>query len=163
VHTYTEPAFVHPVCDAISIYARPEQEDSYRTTPTMRLLDSRSARGSEGCEISPHSCAMSAVRTERRGSFLKDDLAPSVAANLVQRSGKNGVCSGWWGANQRRPKPLSRRERSSLEKNMTGKSNDGSAQSYRLLMSDKEGREQGSGSEMGTNGHQREDGGYPGC
>lgn len=54
----------------------------YRTTPTIRLLDSRSASGSSGSAMSPHSCAISAVSTERRGSFLKDDFAPKVAASL---------------------------------------------------------------------------------
>lgn len=48
----------------------------------MRLLDRRSASGSAGSAMRSHSCEMSAVKTERLGSFLKDDLAPRVAANL---------------------------------------------------------------------------------
>lgn len=55
---------------------------TYRATPTIRLLESLSARGSTGSAISPHSCEMSAIRTERLGNFLNDDFAPKVAASL---------------------------------------------------------------------------------
>ena len=48
----------------------------------MRLLDKRKARGSGGLTMRLQSCEMSAVITERLGSFLKDDLGPRVAANL---------------------------------------------------------------------------------
>ena len=59
---------------------------SYRAAPIIRLLDNLSARGSGGSAISLHSSDMSAVKTERFGSFLKDDFAPSVAASLHELS-----------------------------------------------------------------------------
>jgi len=67
------------------------------------------------------SWAISALMTSRFGSLLKEDLAPRVAASLQivlsTRSGvsKDGVYY------QRRPKPLSRLERSSEVKNMGGR------------------------------------------
>ncbi len=53
--------------------------------PTIRLLDKRSARGSEGSEMRPHNWAILAVMIERRGSFFKEDLAPRVAASLENK------------------------------------------------------------------------------
>jgi hypothetical protein len=55
---------------------------THRTTPTIKLLESRSARGSGGSEIRLQSWIMLAVSTERRGSDFKVDLEPSVAASL---------------------------------------------------------------------------------
>ena len=48
----------------------------------MRLEDNRRARGSLGSAMRSHNCEISAVRTDRLGSFLKDDLGPRVAASL---------------------------------------------------------------------------------
>lgn len=56
---------------------------SHRATPTIRLLDNRKAKGSTGSAIRSHSCAISAVRTERFGSLLNVDLEPNVAASLL--------------------------------------------------------------------------------
>ncbi len=55
---------------------------TYRATPTIKLLESRSARGSAGSVMRPQSWIMSAPMTSRFGSFLNEDLAPSVAASL---------------------------------------------------------------------------------
>ena len=55
---------------------------TYRTTPNIRLLDSRNASGSAGSDIWSHNCDISAVRTERFGNFLNADLEPRVAASL---------------------------------------------------------------------------------
>ena len=55
---------------------------THRATPIMRLLESRRARGSGGSTMRSHSWEMSAVSTERLGSFLKEDFAPRVAASL---------------------------------------------------------------------------------
>ena len=55
---------------------------TYRATPTIRLLESRSARGSAGSVIRPQSWVMSAPMTSRFGSLLNEDLAPRVAASL---------------------------------------------------------------------------------
>ena len=96
------------------------EHKTYRAAPTSRLLDRRSARGSAGSAMRSQSWAMSALMTSRFGSLLKEDLAPRVAASLQivlsTRSGvsKDGVYY------QRRPKPLSRLERSSEVKNMGG-------------------------------------------
>lgn len=60
----------------------------YRATPTMRLLDNLKASGSAGSAMRSHSCAISAVNTERLGSFLKVDLEPRVAASLFSWAGK---------------------------------------------------------------------------
>ena len=48
----------------------------------MRLLDNLRASGSEGSAIRSHNCEISAVRTERFGSFLNIDFEPKVAASL---------------------------------------------------------------------------------
>lgn len=56
---------------------------THLTAPTIKLLDKRSARGSGGSAIRLHSSEMSAVITERRGNFLKDDLGPNVEASLI--------------------------------------------------------------------------------
>lgn len=58
--------------------------DTHRATPTIRLDESRRASGSFGSAIRSHNCEISAVKTDRLGSFLKDDLEPSVAANLLE-------------------------------------------------------------------------------
>lgn len=65
----------HPLCCRGSGH-------THRTTPNIRLLDSRKARGSTGSEMRSHSLVMSAVRTDFLGSFLNADLDPRVAANL---------------------------------------------------------------------------------
>lgn len=54
------------------------------TTPTIRLLDRRRESGSNGSETRSHSFAISAVKIERRCSFLKFDFGPRVAASLVK-------------------------------------------------------------------------------
>lgn len=61
---------------------------------------------------------MSAVSTERRGSFLKDDFAPSVAANLRHAHGEITRDRYTSRTHQRRPNPLSRRVNNSGVKNM---------------------------------------------
>lgn len=58
---------------------------THRATPTIRLLDNRNARGSSGCAMSSQSWEISAVKTDRLGIFLKDDLEPNVAASLGQK------------------------------------------------------------------------------
>lgn len=93
---------------------------TYRTTPNIKLLDNRSARGSDGSEMRSHNCVISAVRTERFGSFLKEDRDPSVAANLSNEIRRGMVFIGEI-KYQRRPKPLSRLERSSGVKNIAYK------------------------------------------
>jgi hypothetical protein len=55
---------------------------TYRATPTIKLLESRSARGSAGSVMRPQSWMMSAPMTSRFGSLLNEDLAPRVAASL---------------------------------------------------------------------------------
>jgi hypothetical protein len=55
---------------------------TYRATPTIKLLERRSARGSAGSVMRPQSWIMSAPMTSRFGSFLNEDLAPRVAASL---------------------------------------------------------------------------------
>lgn len=50
----------------------------------MRLLDNLNASGSEGSAIRSHNWEISAVRTERFGSFLNVDFDPKVAASLRQ-------------------------------------------------------------------------------
>ena len=69
---------------------------TYRATPTIRLDDSRRARGSLGWAIRSHNCEISAVKTDRLGSFLNDDLEPKVAASLLK-------LFRWLSARRRRP------------------------------------------------------------
>lgn len=57
---------------------------SYRTTPNIRLLDKRKAKGSAGSEIKSHNSVIFAVSTDLLGNFLKTDLEPKVAANLAE-------------------------------------------------------------------------------
>ena len=93
--------------------------NSYRTTPNIKLLDSRRARGSFGSEIKSQSWVMSAVRTERFGSFLKLDLEPSVAASLKKKGRQTKVELRHMNIrHHRRPKPLSRFPSNSAVKNM---------------------------------------------
>ena len=60
---------------------------------------------------------MSAARTELLGSFLKEDLDPSVAANLCKIL-STAVASRKWVTHHNSPKPLSLFVNSSGEKNM---------------------------------------------
>ena len=55
----------------------------YRTTPNIRLLDKRKAKGSAGSEIKSHNWVIFAVSTDLLGNFLKTDLEPKVAASLA--------------------------------------------------------------------------------
>lgn len=55
---------------------------AHRATPTIRLLDNLSARGSAGSAMRSQSWEISAVSTDRLGSFLNVDLEPRVAASL---------------------------------------------------------------------------------
>lgn len=57
-------------------------DPSHLTTPTRRLLESRSASGCSGSMICSHSSEMSALRMNFLLSFLKEALAPIVAASL---------------------------------------------------------------------------------
>jgi hypothetical protein len=96
--------------------------------PTIRLLDNLNANGSEGSAIRSHSCAISAVRTERFGSFLNVDLEPNVAASLLHHKEglkrfRDGCGEGEGAYYQRSPKPLSLRASSSDEKNIISTSN----------------------------------------
>lgn len=59
-------------------------KNSYRTTPNIRLLDKRKAKGSAGSEIKSHNWVMFAVSTDLLGNFLRTDLEPRVAANLAE-------------------------------------------------------------------------------
>ena len=87
---------------------------THRATPTIRQLESRSARGSVGSMMSSHNCDISAVKTERLGSFL--NLDPKVAANLNYKYvNKRGQLS----AHHKRPNPLSRLASSSALKNIS--------------------------------------------
>lgn len=89
---------------------------THLTTPNMRLLDKRSASGSTGCTMRPHNCPMSAVSTDRLGSFLKVDFDPSVAASLKNR--QQAPYANGQRTHHSSPKPLSRRARSSWVKNI---------------------------------------------
>lgn len=64
--------------------------ETYRATPTIKLLERRRASGSAGSVIRPQSWMISAPITSRFGNFLNEDLAPRVAASLptilVQRA-----------------------------------------------------------------------------
>lgn len=91
---------------------------TYRATPTIKLLESRSARGSTGSVMRPQSWVMSAPMTSRFGSLLNEDLAPRVAASLQMALSTTGKVKKMWIYYHRRPKPLSRRESSSGVKNM---------------------------------------------
>ena len=63
-----------------------------------------------------HNCEISAVKTDRLGSFLNDDLEPNVAASLPE---KIQMALGEKEAtHHRRPKPLSLRDNSSGVKNI---------------------------------------------
>ena len=91
---------------------------THRTAPNIKLLDRRRANGSAGSEIRLHSPVISAVITDRLGSFLNADFDPSVAASLdANRSFKKRVEKKDV-AYQSRPNPLSRFARSSGVKNM---------------------------------------------
>ena len=62
---------------------------------------------------------MFAVITERLGSLLNDDFAPSVAASL--QSTQNILAATEFSeTHHNRPNPLSRRDSNSGEKNMVG-------------------------------------------
>ena len=68
---------------SVSSYQLMENPRTHRAAPIIRLLDSLRARGSFGCMMRLHNCAISAVWTDRLGSFLKVDLDPRVAASLM--------------------------------------------------------------------------------
>jgi len=91
---------------------------TYRATPTIKLLERRSARGTEGSVMRPQSWVMSAPITSRFGSFLNEDLAPRVAASLQIALSTNNKVKEMRDYYHRRPKPLSRRDRRSEVKNM---------------------------------------------
>lgn len=100
-------------------YLRSSRENAYRAAPYIRLLDSLKANGSAGVAIRSQSWAISAVITDRFGSFLKADFEPSVAANLWNALSTFSVmhelvCITY----HSKPKPLSRRESNSGVKNM---------------------------------------------
>jgi hypothetical protein len=57
----------------------------------MRLLDNLKANGSTGSDMRLHSCPISAVMTDLRGSFLKDDFDPRVAASLAYKFENGGI------------------------------------------------------------------------
>lgn len=81
-----KPSYLYKLCISVSNMRGCRENSwrvsSYRTTPNIKLLESRNARGSSGSEIRSHNWVMSAVSTERLGNFLKVDLDPKVAASL---------------------------------------------------------------------------------
>lgn len=93
---------------------------THRATPIIRLLDSLRARGSAGSLMRSHSWDISAVSTDRLGSFLNVDFEPRVAASLctVVRRDSSWCQSRKESPYHSRPKPLSLFANNSGVKNM---------------------------------------------